>query len=308
MADEDHISALMDNPPPDDAAEDSSGDQEQEVPDTTHEEKSAQSDESQSQGESREEGEQRTKMVPHQALHEERRRRQELQAEIQELKARMQQYEKLREELQELRTAAQRQQDQAAEEDEAKLFEEDPIEALRRRTERMQKMLEETKGQAEQIQTMTKEQAEQQRFLQEVHTRVQAQAAEFQREHPDYTEALNYLVEMRTRELQAIGITDPAEINEVLQQEALALSMNAIQRGQNAAEAVYNLAQVRGWSPKQQQSVDDKLDKLERGQKAARTLSGGSSGKTEDLTLADIENMSDEEFDKFWEQMARAQN
>ena len=256
----------------------------------------------------------KVKLVPHQALHEERMRRQELQAELQSLKAQMEQFKSLKEELESLRNKSDQSEDQAIAKKEEELFEEDPIEALRLRTERLQKALEQAQNKVETSEKLTKEQIEQQQRLQEIQARTQADVASFMKENPDYPQAFEFLMESRIKELQALGLEDH-EIQQTLAQEALALSVSTLERGRSPAEAAYNLAKAKGYKPqtksetptekptKDADSLEEQMKRLEAGQKMAQSNSGGQSeGK---LTLAAIESMSDDEFDRLWAQLEK---
>jgi hypothetical protein len=75
--------------------------------------------------------------------------------------------------------------------------------------------------------------------------------------------------------------------------------MTAMQQGRNPAEVAYQLAETWGFKPKSEEKPDDKIVRLQQGQKASQTLSKKSAPAEESL-LKKIEEMDDQEFDKFW--------
>jgi len=144
---------------------------------------------------------------------------------------------------------------------------------------------------------------------------VATQVAEFEKDHPDYSQAFQFLMDERAKEYHAIGITTPQEQQMEFDREAIALSANAMQRGKNPGEVVYELAKTRGYTkiealdgaedPIAKKTLEESMDRIEKGTKASTSLTGGSGGKPEgSLTLADIDKMDEKEFDKLWEDMS----
>jgi len=251
------------------------------------------------------------KMVPYAALHEERQNRKELQAEMGNMREQMGQFKGLAEEMKEMRgsrAAEQEKTDEAA-------FSDDPIEALRQQNLNQQAQID---GQNAAKTAEEEQQAQlnqQQQDFQAMMQNVSSKVAEFEGENADYPEAFKYLMDSKLNEYKAIGITDPMELQQTFDREAIALSVNAINRGVNPGESVYNLAKSRGYTkaealsdvedPIAKENLDKTMDRLEAGTKAASTLSGGTGGKVEgDLTLADIDKMGDDEFDKLFDKMS----
>ena len=136
------------------------------------------------------------------------------------------------------------------------------------------------------------------------------QVADFTQSHPDYRDAFQFFMQQRLSEYQALGMTDQNQLVQQFNAESIAISKTALQRGINPGQAVYDLAKLRGYvkSDGQQsgleKEVNRQMDQLEKGGKAAQTLSGGGSAHKGDLTLADIENMDDAAFDALWDEMA----
>jgi len=232
------------------------------------------------------------KTVPIHALHEARQTIKEQRETMLRLQEQMGQFQNLRHELDEFRKAQQPQVDPNKE------FEEDPIGYLKREQDELRQMTEQERTQAQQQQRAAQQL---QAFVDEVDRKKQ----EFIQQAPDYYDAYRHLQEQKVAEYQAIGMTDPQEIQQRLGIEAMALSQRALQSGKNPAEVVYELSKRYGYKRAQEQKPADTLqsqvDKLEKGQKASQTLSGTSSALEENpLNLANVSTMSDDDFDKLW--------
>ncbi len=87
------------------------------------------------------------------------------------------------------------------------------------------------------------EQAEQQKqFFQQVSGLVN----QFKAETPDYDEALQHVMTGRLADLKALGMPE-AEAAQVINAEAQFIASQALARGRNPGEAVYELAKNRGF-------------------------------------------------------------
>lgn len=134
-------------------------------------------------------------------------------------------------------------------------------------------------------------------------------ALEFKKERPDFTDAYNHLVKSREEELVIAGYTlDQARA--LVVEDELAIVSLAKQRGENPAQRMYEIAKARGYQPKAmdepvieaQTRAPGKLDVLSEGVKNSKSL--GSTGAVESgrFKASDIDDMSDSEFDKFWDE------
>lgn len=141
---------------------------------------------------------------------------------------------------------------------------------------------------------------------------------------PDYEEASDYFAKSRAQEL--LNFYPPQQAHEILVKEARNIAQQAWQRGIPAAQAVYQLAQARGYQPQNtaanpvqhplqgfppqqgQQQVPrgptpqaqiQAVQKVQ--QNGPRSLSGGAGGgnRTEALNANALLNMSDEEFEQY---------
>lgn len=156
-------------------------------------------------------------------------------------------------------------------------------------------------------------------------------AVAFARETPDFGAAYQHLLQSIDRELSYRGLSDPkqraAEITR-LEREEIAHARQARQR---PAEWIYNLAQMRGYVPQsgQQPAANPaqspasqpaseptpatdpnvaRLAQLERGQRAAQTLSSAGGGAPTQLTADALANMSEAEFEAVLAKAGGSQN
>ena len=123
------------------------------------------------------------------------------------------------------------------------------------------------------------------------------QAAEqiFAKDHPDYLGAVKHLQDVADRNLQMMGLDDPVARQAQIRKDALAMSFKALQMGKSPAEVAYNLAVNYGYKATQT-DTGKKIIALQEGQKTAAMPSGGS--KASAVTLATLEGMDDDEFNK----------
>lgn len=158
--------------------------------------------------------------------------------------------------------------------------------------------------------------------------------SEIRRTAPDYDEATAHLEAGRVAELRAIYADDnPAAIalaNQyglhsveelraaILNQDRIAVAQQALSLGMSPAQLYYNLAKQRGYQPKaaagnaQTQAAaaaNAAIEAARRGQKAARTLNGGTGGGPDNgISVNDLINLYSEDpeaFDREWEKAAR---
>lgn len=127
-----------------------------------------------------------------------------------------------------------------------------------------------------------------------------ADAARFEAQAPDFRAAYDHLLQSRAAELQAIGYTDPQSLHEALQADEIAIAQTALSRGQSPAELLYTLAQQRGYRKADggRPNGAARLQTIERGQAANKSLSstGGAAGEAE-ITAEQLIKMPMDEFD-----------
>lgn len=244
------------------------------------------------------------KHVPLGALQEERTRRQETQAQLaqqQQLNQRMQErFNQMMERWQQAQAPAQQQQPQQEQEQQIPQFVDDPEGHIRAVSERFQQQLDELRQFHQGSVTQQHAAAQGQALAQ--HTA--AAEAEFSKATPDYPKATEYFAQRKLAEYGALGL-DPVTAQNALMRDYQGIAIAAAQRGQNAAQMIYNLSKAMGYSaqaPAGRQAVPAKA--------APTTLAsvGGDPRAPQDsgtVTLENLADMTDAEFDKFFAQMER---
>ena len=232
--------------------------------------------------------------VPYSALHEERMLRKEATQELRQVREKVESLQSLRDELTELRNSKKVEEDQAS-------YEEDPIGHLREQQEQMQAKMTAHETNAQQQQAQLQE-------VQQLQSTINTQVNEFVKDNPDYDQALSFMTERRMQDLTSLGITDPVQQQQIINTEAWNIAQTALQNNKNPAEVVYSMANSWGYQKAAGQAgkteLEQKVDTINKGQQEAQTLSdaGGAPDST-GLSLADIESMSDEDFDKLWDKL-----
>lgn len=232
--------------------------------------------------------------VPYSALHEERMLRKEANEKLTEVQDQVSQLQGLREELTAFRDEKKAEQDQTS-------YDDDPIGHLREQQEQMQSDLRERDQQTETQQAQIQE-------VQQLQNTINAQVNEFVKDNADYQDALTYVTERRTNDLLALGIIDPVQQQQILNTEAWNIAQTALQNNKNPADVVYTMAKSWGYKQAAGQAEKTDLDKqvetIQKGQQESQTLSdAGGTPDSADISLSDIESMSDNDFDKLWDKM-----
>lgn len=173
-------------------------------------------------------------------------------------------------------------------------YEEDPFEHLRQRENQTGETIENLQRQMEEF----NQQNEAQRAQQELTQRVVASENEFRKVHADYDDAIQHLREGRAKEYMAMGISDPAQIENMLNQEAVQLAQMAQHNNANLPEMAYNIAKSRGYQGKTQVN---KLENVEKGQAKSTSLSNAGGSEERVLDIEALANMDDDDFSKAME-------
>ncbi len=175
-------------------------------------------------------------------------------------------------------------------------------------TERVKK----SEGLEQQIAQATLQQTQ----MQELSVWGQGQEAEFAAENPDYGNAIGFLRSQRVKQLEAMGYTNPAEINFIIGNDVTAMAQRARQTGQNFGEMLYRQAQVVGYqkgaagtpapaapaavqAPTPTPPIPDvaaRVAAAQRGAEMAGGLGGAGSAPRGELTPQALASMSDAEF------------
>ena len=132
-----------------------------------------------------------------------------------------------------------------------------------------------------------------------------ADAQRFASERPDFGDAYHFLVGTRAREYEAAGIAAPDEIAKRLQHEEMDFVRRALHAGISPSEYLYELAQLRGYTPNGASQGQEKLRSLQRAQDANRSLSSVSGAAGGVLTSEALAEMSEDEFQEVYERLKR---
>lgn len=239
-----------------------------------------------------------SRTVPIGALHEEREKRRQLQAKIEQMEVTFQKM---------MERVAQGQQPPApapaaAPEPTIPSYEEDPVAHLKARLDQLSQITGSTTQQIQQQTAMTK-------FVDALGTLENQMRAVT----PDYDDAINFAKQSRYAELTALGYA-PEATAEMMRQEILGTAAYCMQQGRNPVEAFYNYAKVRGWrgpngTPKPTlaptTTTAKKLATVAKAQSTSRALPRGGSAPPTARTLEDLATMEDADFDKFFDSVMR---
>ena len=147
-----------------------------------------------------------------------------------------------------------------------------------------------------------REQQDQQRQQYEAHNQFigsyKASAEEFSSRTPEFKDAYKYLIGARDRELTTLGYMDPRQRHQMIVQDEAQIVALAMQDGVNPAERLFAVAKDRGFKKTEPKNDAQKLDTIQRGQQAAKSLGAVSGGAEGELTLTQIAEMSEDEIAK----------
>jgi hypothetical protein len=137
-------------------------------------------------------------------------------------------------------------------------------------------------------------------------TAYRQKAMEFAQDNADFGDAYRHWQEGVAAELvDAMGYADPQAISSEIQRYETAIVQKAFADGVNPAERLYKAAQRRGYAKAQpkptadpSQQARDQVETVQRGQKAAASLSTASGAAPEGLSLKRLAEMDEDEFAK----------
>lgn len=236
------------------------------------------------------------KVVPYDALHQERQRRKELAAQV---KAHEEKMRKMEETFQ--RFVQQSQQPQ----EKAPSYDENPLEALRHEQEQLKKYIADHNAYLTKQHQTFESQQRQQQFA----NQYQQSALEYLKDKPDFSDAYTYLVQTRGQEYIAAGY-DLNQAKQLLHEDEMAIAAKAFQDGVNPAERMYNLAVTRGYKKvepvkENTQQAERKIEQMQQGLKQSKSLSNVGGKQEFNLTLESLVDMDDEDFSKYWDKIVR---
>ena len=235
--------------------------------------------------------EHKTKQVPLPALQEARREAKELRERLRRSEMENQQrFAALQERLNKLQTP----------EGEQPTFETDPASYLKKEVEGLKQAVTTATQQAQQVQIES--------FLKNT---IQASEDQYRKNHPDYNDAVNHLIASLKNNMELHGVSDQAQIDNMLKEQATRMTVTALRLGKEPAEFVYEIAKNHGFVPKAVRDNETKLETIAKGQEATQTLGSGGKRDSGAVTLDSLSKMDDGELDalllddKKWAQIAK---
>lgn len=242
--------------------------------------------------------------VPHAALHQQREINKELQAALDAANQRLGMVDGLKQQLDELRKAGQTSDDK----DPAPDKEKDPMGYLEWENRQLKRDVESIKAERNTEKQSTEQQSAQQKNIQEFMTTVSTKVNEYANVQTDYPQAFMYAMEKRMTEYEAMGIVNPQEKARMFDQEVMQVAATALKNRINPGEAMYKLAKSWGYAVQKQddgkgkddKSIQEQLDQLEKGKKAGSMAGGRSSPPEGELSVEEILKLPDDEFDREW--------
>lgn len=258
------------------------------------------------------------KYVPHAALHKERSRRKEVEAENLTMREKMARAEERLSVLNEVLMATDDGQQQPGQQQAKKTIEEelgpapDPerdIFAYVRWQQKKIDLQERRFNEMATTQQRAQEAASNQQASQQFQQAYQQDAVRFMQEKPDFPEAYKFIANSFANELKSMGLDDNAIRQRLMQEEAV-LVHEAFQRKMSPSQVIYERARARGYNPsqaaQQQQNGQQKIQQIQKGQKATASLSsaGGSGGDA--LTMEALADMSEAEFEATYKRLGKS--
>lgn len=162
---------------------------------------------------------------------------------------------------------------------------EQPIEYVQHKTQKTEAELDDLKKWRQQQEQQNAHMAQLNAFKARVHSAAQPFIAQTK----DYPDAYQHVLNMKGEELRLAGIPEE-KIPDQLGIWEMNFAAASIQSERSPSEALYQLATKLGYKPKGDE-VKQNLERVRRGQEAAKTLSGGGG----DISLTALEQMSDDQ-------------
>lgn len=139
-----------------------------------------------------------------------------------------------------------------------------------------------------------------------------AAADQFKAQTPDFLEAYNDLYAKLDKEMELAGVADPNQRRQQLMNSELQFVATQLRMGKNPAQAVYEMARLRGYSPKAAEPAPaDNVELQQKRQQAMSPLSGAGGKPPTNTTLKDLVNLPMDEFiaktkGKDWDKLFRS--
>lgn len=245
--------------------------------------------------------EQGRKMVPVNALHEEREEKKELRRKLEEMERKQ---AVLDDRWQRILAASEQQPAPKAEQPQIPDPEQDIFAALK--YEREQRMALEAKITGQEQQTAEQQQVAQ--MERQIWGKWESDGAQFKQSTPDFGDAALFLAEARDKQLASMAAVDPRLADKayrdfVMNEELKQIVVGAGQHGISSAEQIYNIAKAWGYTgPKPKADDAAGIEKLAQSVAAETSLSaaGGTRAGSPSTSEA-VASMSEAEFEAWFE-------
>lgn len=248
-----------------------------------------------------------------------RRERETLKAQVEELRGTVQRFSNLGEDLKRFREENQQllaQRDKAQEPaplpvDEEAQFRDNPLNYLREQIKTLRQDFVGVNAEALKERQQLEQRSKEQQQVEDFATAVRREVADYRKTNPHYDQALSFITERRINELRDLGAHDD-QIEQAIYQDGLRLAATAKQAGKNIGDYITGIAKIWGWqqeAPPQEKAqakenvldIQDSIRRMNEKRAASSTVTGQGSA-TKKTALEAIGEMSDQEFDEFWQE------
>lgn len=234
--------------------------------------------------------EEKPKVVPHQALHAERLKRQEVERQLAAQREQFARYEQRMQELNALLQPKEQVPDPV----------QDPIAAL----QYTQKQLQDLQAKAQQEASQRQQQEQEQAVIRQVEDAYRNAWTAKLSENPQHAEAYQAFIATLNDHFEIRGVLDPVERAELVKQEERAIAYANMRNGIDPADAIIQRAHRYGYTPKPVQPPAPDPAKVladkQRGIDASRSVGSARGGSTDNVFTAQrIAEMTPEEFEAF---------
>lgn len=252
-------------------------------------------DEQDDGGEDKQAQPEKQKTVPHQALHAERMRRQELERQLEESRRKFELFESRMEEINKAMQPKEQVPDEL----------QDPIAAIKYTKDQLANLQRQQQEQAQQ----RAEQERQQQAVSQIDNAYRQAWEQKLSSSPDAIEAYNAFTKALDGHFQLRGIADPYQRTQAIMAEERAIAVRAMQQGLDPADLIIQQAGLYGYQAKPKQDAVAQVENRQRGQAAARSISnaGGQTSNGGQITAARLAEMSAEEFDAYKSKLTPSQ-
>ena len=217
------------------------------------------------------------KNVPLAALEGERRKRQQLEQDLNSTKEKLTELAELREEMKQWKQAQHNVQHPQPD------YWEQPKGYVDAQVEKASKSIDDVKQSNEEL----RQQVEYFNQVNNLKASIDSQQEVYRKEHDDYDQALDHVRKIQAANLELGGVS-PEQVGQALVNNEIQLAATLSEMKMSYPEYIYKMAQNMGYNPSKSDS-EDKLDTIEKGQKRN---TGGASGK-----LGEYKRMPEDEFD-----------